>query len=945
MAKSVASSGGEKWLQESMDLARKQGYHEILPHHLVATMKNQPVVLAALIEAHVDMAHIDALIEEANRRVVTNESGERVAPTPTSVNVTVGPEVLKIVRDAKRYAADDDRAGVIAVLDLVKSLCDNLGEFQRAGICIVSATPSPTPTSAAVSTSSAAASTRISKPLDGGLTGRFCIDLTEKASKGDLPVVIGRDREIREVVQLLSRRSKNTPVLVGDPGVGKTSVIFSLAQRAYDGSVEFLPGRRILLLDLTSMRSSSASQGEFEKNFVGLLNEVKDSNGGIVLAIEGIHALNSGSAAADTLRGFLVREDILIIGETTNDKYRIHIEKESVSRYLQQVDVEEPSDRDTLMILRGLVPGYQDFHQVQISDDALAAAIEMSVRYVPADRLPDKAIDLLDSAAAKMRQEIDSKPDRIYFLEQGLENLRHDADSLKGQESIEARIALDEVRAKIVEAEEELADLTARWASEQETKKHLDETRGRLADAQARYQEEADAGNIEVAEKAATEVRSLEDEIAKVVKSLDDALIAESVGRNEIARAVEAKTGIKAGKVLEEEAEKLLHIEERMGGRLFGQDEAISSIADAIRVSRAGLADPNRPTGSFLFSGPSGTGKTETAKALAEFLFDDEQAMVRIDMSEFSEKHSVAKLMGAPPGYVGYDEGGVLTEAVRKRPYSVILFDEVEKANAEAFDVLLQVLDEGHLTDSKGKRVDFRNTVIILTSNLGSRAMIDPTLSDEEKAQAVNDAIRGHFRPEFLNRLDNQVIFHTLTEEGLGRIIDKEVSKFTKRMARRRIKFEITNNAKKWLSTEGYDPERGARPVIGLVKETGTTKASVLLLNGTIDDDDLVIIDHVDGEDSLSIQVEKRDYVPVNPGSEVQAALSDAIGGDSDTPNDGAHDDNSTPDNAGEVGEITPADDTENNTDSASSQVDGLKDGGDLDPGSDTSNSGENPEK
>ena len=693
------------------------------------------------------------------------------------------------------------------------------------------------------------------------------------------------------------------------------------------------------------MRSSSASQGEFEKNFVGLLNEVKDSNGEIVLAIEGIHALNSGSAAADTLRGFLVREDILIIGETTNDKYRIHIEKESVSRYLQQVDVEEPSDRDTLMILRGLVPGYQDFHQVQISDDALAAAIEMSVRYVPADRLPDKAIDLLDSAAAKMRQEIDSKPDRIYFLEQGLENLRHDADSLKGQESIEARIALDEVRAKIVEAEEELADLTARWSSEQEAKKHLDETRGRLADAQARYQEEADAGNIEAAEKAATEARSLEDEIAKVVKSLDDALIAESVGRNEIARAVEAKTGIKAGKVLEEEAEKLLHIEERMGGRLFGQDEAISSIADAIRVSRAGLADPNRPTGSFLFSGPSGTGKTETAKALAEFLFDDEQAMVRIDMSEFSEKHSVAKLMGAPPGYVGYDEGGVLTEAVRKRPYSVILFDEVEKANAEVFDVLLQVLDEGHLTDSKGKRVDFRNTVIILTSNLGSRAMIDPPLSDEEKAQAVNDAIRGHFRPEFLNRLDNQVIFHTLTEEGLGRIIDKEVSKFTKRMARRRIKFEITNNAKKWLSTEGYDPERGARPVIGLVKETGTTKASVLLLNGTIDDDDLVIIDHVDGEDSLSIQVEKRDYVPVNPGSEVQAALSDAIGGDSDTPNDGAHDDNSTPDNAGEVGEITPADDTENNTDSASSQVDGLKDGGDLDPGSDTSNSGENPEK
>lgn len=945
MAKSVASSGGEKWLQESMDLARKQGYREILPHHLVATMKNQPVVLAALIEAHVDMARIDAIIEEANRRVVTNESGKQVAPTPVNVNVTVGPEVLKIVRDAKKYAADDDRAGVIAVLDLVKSLCDNLGEFQRAGIRIVSATPSPTPTSAAVSTSSAAASTRISKPLDGGLTGRFCIDLTEKASKGDLPVVIGRDREIREVVQLLSRRSKNTPVLVGDPGVGKTSVIFSLAQRAYDGSVEFLPGRRILLLDLTSMRSSSASQGEFEKNFVGLLNEVKDSNGEIVLAIEGIHALNSGSAAADTLRGFLVREDILIIGETTNDKYRIHIEKESVSRYLQQVDVEEPSDRDTLMILRGLVPGYQDFHQVQISDDALAAAIEMSVRYFPADRLPDKAIDLLDSAAAKMRQEIDSKPDRIYFLEQGLENLRHDADSLKGQESIEARIALDEVRAKIVEAEEELADLTARWASEQETKKHLDEIRGRLADAQARYQEEADAGNIEVAEKTAAEVRSLEDEIAKVVKSLDDALIAESVGRNEIARAVEAKTGIKAGKVLEEEAEKLLHIEERMGGRLFGQDEAISSIADAIRVSRAGLADPNRPTRSFLFSGPSGTGKTETAKALAEFLFDDEQAMVRIDMSEFSEKHSVAKLMGAPPGYVGYDEGGVLTEAVRKRPYSVILFDEVEKANAEVFDVLLQVLDEGHLTDSKGKRVDFRNTVIILTSNLGSRAMIDPTLSDEEKAQAVNDAIRGHFRPEFLNRLDNQVIFHTLTEEGLGRIIDKEVSKFTKRMARRRIKFEITNNAKKWLSTEGYDPERGARPVIGLVKETGTTKASVLLLNGTIDDDDLVIIDHVDGEDSLSIQVEKRDYVPVNPGSEVQAALSDAIGGDSDTPNDGAHEDNIEPDSAGEVGEITPADDTEVNTDSVSSQVDGPKEGDDLDSDGGTSSGSENPEK
>ena len=853
-----------KWVDDAAALAKKQGYSSLQPHHFIGVITSQDTVLAALRRAQVDLAAIGAIEEEAERRYSEN---------PVKVSeVSSSPQVDAILQEAKKHSENSNHEGIVGTQDLFVALTMYFPELGRAGVMVKKEGNSVLADS---SLDKMPSGVFMSAPLDGGSIGKWCVDLTEQAEKGLLPSVVGRDKEIRTITKLMSRRGKNTPVLIGEPGVGKTSVINSLAQRVHDGEIKALAGKRMVLLDLASLRSGSDIKASFENKFISILNEVRDSDGEIILVIEGIHALNSGSAAADALKPFLVRENIMVIGETTTDKYREHVEKEAVARYMQPVVIEEPSIKETMTILRGLAPGYQQYHGVLIHDDALLAAAELSTRYVTSRFLPDKAIDLVDEAAAKMRQEMDSKPDSIYFLERELAGLLHDAESLEGQETIESRVSLDNVRARIVEVEEELAGLQEKWSRESEKHSHLSDLREQLKDVEAKYQEHADAGDIVEADSLSEKIHELSQEATEVSGYLSkSSLIPDAVNRNEIANIIEAWTGIKAGKVLEEEADKLLRIEEEISKRLIGQKEAVNAVADAIRLSRAGLADPNRPTGAFLFSGSSGVGKTELAKSLAEFLFDDEKAIIRFDMSEYSEEHSVAKLIGAPPGYAGTDQGGQLTNSVREKPYSVVLFDEVEKANPRIFDTLLQVLDDGRLTDGQGKTTNFKNTIIILTSNLGSRSLSNESLTDAEREDAVNLAIEANFRPEFLGRLSKPIIFKPLLKGELKQILDLEIEKISSRVASRRIKFVITDDAKEWLASEGYSPEYGARPLQRLISQTITKPASRMILSGEIDDDDIVTISHEDDSDTLTLYVEKREYEASSMTASAQAILA-----------------------------------------------------------------------
>ena len=698
---------------------------------------------------------------------------------------------------------------------------------------------------------------------------KYGTDLTEIARSGKLDPVIGRDAEIRRVVQVLSRRTKNNPVLIGEPGVGKTAVVEGLAQRMVAGDVpESLRGKTLISLDLGAMVAGAKYRGEFEERLKAVLEEIKAAEGQVVTFIDEIHTVVGAGAsegamdAGNMLKPMLARGELRLIGATTLDEYRENIEKDpALERRFQQVYVGEPSVDDTIAILRGLKERYEAHHKVAIADSALVAAATLSHRYITGRQLPDKAIDLVDEAASRLRMEIDSAPEEIDVLRRQVDRLTMEELALEGETDPASIERLDALRAEKADREEELTALTARWDAEKATlneagdlRAKVDELRS-LAEKAQRDGDLAEASRLLYGEIPALEKQLEEADRAarEADRSATEPMVSEEVTADDIAEVVSAWTGIPAGRMLTAESEKLLTMEEHLGERLIGQRDAVVAVADAVRRSRAGIADPNRPTGSFLFLGPTGVGKTELAKALAEFLFDDERAMVRIDMSEYAEKHSVSRLVGAPPGYVGYDEGGQLTEAVRRRPYSVVLLDEVEKAHPEVFDILLQVLDDGRLTDGQGRTVDFRNVILILTSNLGSQFLVDPTLDEAAKRESVMSVVRGAFKPEFLNRLDEIVQFDALTVAELTRIVDLQVASLQARLTDRRLTLEVSDAAKAWLAETGFDPAYGARPLRRLVQREIGDRLARGILAGEIADGDTVVVDRVEGENGLTV--------------------------------------------------------------------------------------------
>ena len=694
---------------------------------------------------------------------------------------------------------------------------------------------------------------------------KYSVDLTARAREGKLDPVIGRDAEIRRVVQVLSRRTKNNPVLIGEPGVGKTAVVEGLAQRVVAGDVpDSLNGRRVVSLDLASMVAGAKYRGEFEERLKAVLNEIKDAAGQIITFIDELHTVVGAGAsegamdASNMLKPMLARGELRMIGATTLDEYRERIEKDpALERRFQQVYVGEPSVEDTVAILRGLRERYEAHHKVRITDGALVAAATLSNRYISNRQLPDKAIDLVDEAASRLRMEIDSSPEEIDQLRRQVDRLTMEQFAL-GTESDEAsKQRRANLNAELADAKEHLRALEAQWESEKgglnrvgELKEQIDALR---TDAD-RYQRE---GNLEKsAQILYGEIPALEKEMASAEQAAGQkkTMVSEEVTSADIAEVVSAWTGIPVGKMLEGESTKLLEMENRLGKRLIGQTNAVRAVSDAVRRARAGISDPNRPTGSFLFLGPTGVGKTELAKALAEFLFDDEQAMVRIDMSEYMEKHSVSRLVGAPPGYIGYEEGGQLTEAVRRRPYSVVLLDEVEKAHPDVFNILLQVLDDGRLTDGQGRTIDFRNVILIMTSNLGSNFLADPAMSEKAKNEAVMNVVRKAFRPEFLNRLDEIVMFSPLSREDLAAIVDINLARINRRLADRRISVEVSDAGRQWLANRGYDPVYGARPLRRLLQNTVEDQLARKVLGGEITDGQTVQFGVTPDGDGLQIE-------------------------------------------------------------------------------------------